>query len=202
MRSGPLFRAALLCGIGALCAASSPARAQAPPLSLGEAARRLREQQKPHPQPAKIWTNEDVPALPSFGVSVVGPVPESLTKKEGPAAKDAAAPASPEAATEVKGVEADLAQEKARFDTLSKELDLLQRELALDQQQLYSSPAYSSDAQGKARLDAETAQIPVKQGEVEASKAKVAELEAKLAKLKGAAPATATKPPAATQPQA
>lgn len=192
MRSDHAIRAAALCGLAALGAPAAPslARGQGQRVSLGEAARRLREQQKPAAHAAKVWTNEDIPKLPTFGVSVVGPPPESLTQET---TKPATAG---DAAKQITGVEAELAQEKARFAALSKELDLLQRELALDQQQLYSNPGYASDAQGKARLDGQSASIAAKRVEVQQSKDKVAELEAKLAKLKAAAPGMPTTPPA------
>ena len=190
-------------GLIALCAgaglyiltAPSFARDQQQATSLGEAAKRLREQPKPAKRAPKVWTNEDIPLLPAFGVNVVGPLPESLTEEK-QASGEAAAPSADEE-KQRKDLEAALALEKAHLDTLLKEQDLLQRDLALKQQQFFSNPNYAVDAQGKAELDALSGQIAAKQQEVQASKAKVAEMEAKLAKLKPAAPA---KPPAAPNP--
>jgi predicted RNase H-like nuclease (RuvC/YqgF family) len=202
MRNYRAMRLAALCALMALCAGAAPqlARGQSKTVSLGEAARRLREQHKPSGKPIKIWTNEEVVTLSPFGVNVVGPIPESLTKdsSEAPAKKEEGAPASPEAREkELKEAEASLAEEKTQLDTLTKELELQQRDLSLFQQQFYSNPGYNSDSDGKAKLDAMNAQIAAKQGEIQKSKDKIAELEAKIAKLKTpAAPAS----PSPSQP--
>jgi uncharacterized coiled-coil protein SlyX len=186
------MRLAALCTVVVLCAGVAPsfARGQEKLVSLGEAARRLREQYKPSGKAIKVWTNEEVATLSPFGVSVVGPIPESLTKESSgaPAAKEGQASASPEAREkELKDAEAALVEEKAHLDTLTKELDLLQRDVSLFQQQFYSNPGYNSDSEGKAKLDAMNAQVGAKQQEIQQSKNKMADLEAKVAKLKAAA---------------
>jgi hypothetical protein len=48
---------------------------------------------------------------------------------------------------------------QTEIDRADGELDLLQRELALDQDAYYSNPNYAEDTPGKARLDSETLQI-------------------------------------------
>jgi hypothetical protein len=188
---------AALCALAVLVAFPASAQSAVQKISLGEAARRLREQQKPPQKPAKVWTNDDIPRLSVFGVNVVGPIPESLTKpaEEG---QEAAPGSAEDTEKQRKEVEAALAEEKARLDTATKELDLLQRQLTLDQQQFYSNPSYQADTAGQARLDASRAQIAAKQQEVQQAKDKVAELEAKLAKLKAPAPANPAPTP---QPQ-
>jgi predicted RNase H-like nuclease (RuvC/YqgF family) len=189
------LRFAALTAIVSLCVfhAAPLARGQGKGVSLGEAARRLREQHKPSGKAIKVWTNEEVSTLSPFGVNVVGPIPESLTKDSSgaPAKKEDEAPASAEAREkELKDAEAALAGEKAQLETLTKELDLQQRDLSLFQQQFYSNPGYNSDSEGKAKLDAMNAQIAANQGEIQKSKDKITELEAKIAKLKApAAPA-------------
>jgi hypothetical protein len=183
------MRLAALCTVVALCAGVAPsfARSQELPVSLGETARRLRELYKPSGRAIKIWTNEDVATLSPFGVSVVGPIPESLTSGA-PAAKEGQASASPAAREkELKDAEAALVEEKAHLDTLTKESDLLQRDASLFQQQFYSNPGYNSDSEGKSKLDAMNAQVAAKQQDIQKSKDKVTELEAKIAKLKAPA---------------
>jgi predicted RNase H-like nuclease (RuvC/YqgF family) len=193
------MRLAALGAVAVLCAGFAPslAHGQEKPVSLGEAARRLREQQKPSGKAIKVWTNEEVAHLSIFGVNVVGPIPESLTKEssEAPATKESEAPASVEAREkELKDAEAALAEEKSQVDTLTKELDLLQRDLALFQQQFYSNPGYNSDSEGKSKLAAMNAQIAAKQQEIQKSKDKITELEAKIAKLKAPAAPTPQSP--------
>lgn len=53
------------------------------------------------------------------------------------------------------------------LDQTEQELNLLQREFALDQDTYYSSPDYAEDAEGQARLDAEQEQIEYLQWEIE-----------------------------------
>jgi hypothetical protein len=163
--------------------------------SLGEAARRLREQQKPVKPGTKVWTNDDIPNLPLFGVNVVGSLPESLMPEKD---SKGSADAGKDVEKQRKDAEAALADAKAHLDAVTHELELLQREESLDEQQFQSNPNNASDAQGKAKLDAEKAAIAAKQQEVQQAKDKVAEAEAKAAKLKGTTP---TNPPAPSSPQ-
>jgi hypothetical protein len=67
------------------------------------------------------------------------------------------------------------AEVQASLDQAEQNLKLLQRQFALDQNAFYSSPSYSGDTAGKARLDAEQQQVQSLQAEVERMKA---ELEA------------------------
>ncbi|HEY6265975.1 MAG TPA: hypothetical protein VIW93_14330 [Candidatus Acidoferrum sp.] len=67
------------------------------------------------------------------------------------------------------------AEVQASLDQAEQDLKLLQRQFALDQNAFYSSPSYSGDAAGKARLDAEQQQIHSLQSEIEGMKS---ELEA------------------------
>ena len=53
------------------------------------------------------------------------------------------------------------------LDQAEQELNLLQREFALDQDTYYSNPDYAEDAEGKAQLDAEEQQIEYLQSEIE-----------------------------------
>ena len=53
------------------------------------------------------------------------------------------------------------------LDQAEQELNLLQREFALDQDSYYSNPDYAQDAEGQAQLDAEQGQIEYLQWEIE-----------------------------------
>jgi hypothetical protein len=64
---------------------------------------------------------------------------------------------------------------QAKLDQAEQDLKLLQRQLALDQTTYYSSPNYSENTAGKAKLDAELEQVHSLQSEIERMKG---ELEA------------------------
>jgi hypothetical protein len=74
----------------------------------------------------------------------------------------------------------------------------MQRKAKLDNESYYSKPDFSSDAAGKANLDAEAQEITTKQQDIEILKARIAELQA--AVDAGAPPATESKPPAEEKP--
>jgi hypothetical protein len=121
---------------------TAPASQQAP--SLGEAARKAREQSKGRP-PAKVFSNENIADLKGT-VSVVGPEPPAPAAPE--AAGAAIAPAAPPTAPAAPKAEVkDEAYWRAQFAAArkqlagdSKELDVLQREYNLKEQQFYSNP--------------------------------------------------------------
>jgi hypothetical protein len=72
---------------------------------------------------------------------------------------------------------------------LQGEVDLVQRSLSLDQDAFYSKPDFSNDKDGKAKLDAEQADLKQKQDDL-------AQLKAKLAGLGGVEEPKAPTPPA------
>jgi hypothetical protein len=61
-----------------------------------------------------------------------------------------------------------------KIDQAEQDLNLLQRQLGLDQATYYSKPNYSENSAGKARLDAELQQIQSLQSEVERLKGELA----------------------------
>jgi hypothetical protein len=62
---------------------------------------------------------------------------------------------------------------RAKLDHAEQELDLLQRQLALDQNTYYSKPNFAEDSAGKARLDAELQQKRDLQSEIERLKSEL-----------------------------
>jgi hypothetical protein len=181
--------------------------------SVADAARRAREQKKAaDKQPSPVITNDtlkpaapvaDTPALAPAPTqfSEATPAPLSASSTQSPAgsssAADAKAALSPGSAAPDADPKAkdspEVAAQKQQLAEAQKELDLLQRELALEQDNVYSKPNSATDTAGKAKLDDLTQQLAGKQQTVEALKAR---LEALLGSAGAAAPA---KPPAPPQ---
>lgn len=234
-------------------ALASPARSQAPPppVSLGEAARHLREQKSDSTNHAKLITNDDlVPQYPVPGPSATPS--ESPTVKGAEATKPVTAecdnadaerlktdllvtqeerdqirrelsydpkvisdgdvdmknlkpgysglnvgspplldsqPPIPARVTEVILDEKIASLKRAaliacdtpkdagiqrKLDQAVEDLNLLQRQLGLEQATYYSNPNYAGDSAGKARLDAELQQTRSLQSEIERLKGELA----------------------------
>lgn len=175
--------------------------------SVADAARRAREQKKAaDKQPAPVITNDTLkPAAPAPSPDAT-PAPGSSAQpaadasnapapSSAPAAADKSAQGSPASDGDQKSKDStEVAAQKQQLAEAQKELDLLQRELALEQDNVYSKPNSASDAAGKAKLEDLTQQLAGKQQSVEALKAR---LEALLGSADTAAPA---KPPTPPQP--
>jgi uncharacterized coiled-coil protein SlyX len=181
MKTVRLQLAIFLCGVATLAAWAAPALAQQQS-SLGDAARRAREQKKHAPKAARVWTNDNLPD--SGGVSVVGPPtePAAPTRAEGQAESSAGAAEGEE--KDAQETEARLREAKEQLKRAEKQLDLVQRDFDLQRQQYYSNPGYTSDTAGKEKLDALRGQIAAKQNEVQKAKEKVVALEKELENLK------------------
>jgi hypothetical protein len=180
--------------------------------SVADAARRAREQKKAaDKQPSPVITNDTLkPAAPVADTPAVAPAPTqsseaapapsstasapSPTDSSGSAdAKAALPPGSPSAGADPKAKDSpEVAREKQQLADAQKELDLLQRELSLEQDNVYSKPNSASDTAGKAKLDDLTQQLAGQQQTVEALKAR---LEALLGSAGNAAPAKPSAPP-------
>jgi hypothetical protein len=175
--------------------------------SVADAARRAREQKKAaDKQPSPVITNDTLkPAAPAPS-SDVTPVPAPSPQPSGdssnaPATSAAPAPAGQLAPGSSAG-DADpkskdsveVARQKQQLAEAQKELELLQRELALEQDNVYSKTNYASDTAGKAKVDDLKLQVADKQQALDALKAR---LEALLGTAATTAPAA---PPAPPQP--
>jgi hypothetical protein len=165
--------------------------------SVADAARRAREKKKAaEKQPAPVITddtlkrsapasqpaNEPSPA-PTSQAAPAAPVPAAQPaagSSSAPAANDAPVPGEqPTTATEAKkkaNDSAELVALKQRLAEAQKGLDLLQRELSLQQDTYTSNPDHSHDTAGKAQLDDMLQQITGKQQAVDALKAQLAAL--------------------------
>lgn len=157
-------------------------------ISVAEAARRAQEQKKSTPKSPKVITNDNLPAAPKPDATTPSetPTPDAATQSA-PAADAAAAPA---AGTDAKVGDAAANPEvtalKRQIADQQKEVDLLLRLHALDQDAFLAKPDHAKDAQGKAKLDTQQEEIH----------AKAAELAALKAKLDAIAPGESAKPPA------
>jgi hypothetical protein len=194
----PLALAALIgTAIIPLSAHAQSQDSQAP--SVADAARRAREQKKAaSKQPAPVITDDTLkPAAPAAqGANAPDATPPPTAQPAAnpsgaPDANAAPAPGSPADNTDQKSKDsAEVAREKQQLAEAQKEFDLVQRELALEQDNLYSKTNYASDTAGKAKLDDLKQQLGDKQQTLEA-------LKARLAALMGAAGDTAPAKPQA-----
>lgn len=166
--------------------------------SVAEAARRAQEQKKSTPKSPKVITNDNLPGAPKPDATAAAgtqPAPSQLVN-----ATEAARPASadttpaPAAAADAKGPAAadnaaanpEVVALKRQIADQQKEVDLLLRLYALDQDAFLANPDHARDPQGKAKLDTQQEEIH----------AKVAELAALKAKLDAIVPGESAKPPA------
>ncbi len=159
--------------------------------SLAEAARRARDVKKDKPKAAKVWDNDNVPKIPEAGkVAGQQEAAASTDNASAPNASAAtqtqtAAPASPAPNPEEEKQQQALFQEqlaraREHLVDLQHDLELLQRQFDLDQSQISQNPDYLSDRDAQAKLKAEGGQVQTKQQEVDETKKKIADLEAKV----------------------
>jgi hypothetical protein len=165
--------------------------------SVAEAARRAQEQKKSTPKSPKVITNDNLPSAPKPDATAAAgtqPAPSQLVNTT-EAAQPASADTTPAlaAAADGKGPAPDNAAAnpevvalKRQIADQQKELDLLLRLYALDQDAFLANPDHAKDPQGKAKLDTQQEEIH----------AKVAELAALKAKLDAIVPGESAKPPA------
>ena len=157
--------------------------------SVADAARRAREQRKNAAKPAtakspKVITDDDVvkPSNPTEGVNVGAPA-KLETQPPSPASVAAVEAADQAAATGgdsgKKPEDPEIAKAKEAVAAAEKDLDLLKRELALDQDTFYSNTDYAHDKAGQTKLASEQQAINNKQAELDGLKAKLQELETK-----------------------
>jgi uncharacterized coiled-coil protein SlyX len=178
--------------------------------SVADAARRAREKKKAaEKQPAPVITDDTLkPSAPaSPEVNAPAPAPSSEAAPASPSsaqtAGDSAGTANAEAAPGAPASDADqktqasgeLASLKQQLADAQKSLELLQRDLSLQQDTYISNPDHSHDTAGKAKLDAMQQQIADKQQDVDALKARLAGLQESLKDTAPPAPAPPTAPP-------
>jgi hypothetical protein len=209
--SVPLVAACMLL----LCSAarSQDSQDQQAP-SVADAARHAREQKKTAAKSSKVVTDEDMeaknPKSGAEGLNVGAPAkldsqpPSPAAVATAEVADQAAASAGTDSAKKT-GESPEIARLKGQIAQAAKTLDLLQRELALDQDEYFSKPDYANDKAGKAKLDGQQRQINDKKEDLEGLKTRLAALQ-ELEGRKKSAPAETAPPadsdkPTSTPPQ-
>lgn len=147
--------------------------------SLAAAARRAREQRKETPKASKVFTNDNIPT--QGGVSTVGEA-SAAPSSEGATA----AGSTPPTGNDEKEWRAKFAALRHKLDQDQADLDVMQRELGVDNVQFYSDPMKTMQ-QGLTRSDInkKTADIEAKKKQVEADKQAIADAEDDLRKTGG-----------------
>jgi hypothetical protein len=142
--------------LGAFALVSAPAvRAQQDQTSLGDIARKLREEKKNEPA-GKTFNNENLPTTDK-GISVVGqPAPSTEKPAETPAenANPSATPSSPAATSaSLLSVQHQMDEALKEKDDLLKQIDLAQRNYGLQREQLMQDPHFKDNGDGQATLN-------------------------------------------------
>jgi enamine deaminase RidA (YjgF/YER057c/UK114 family) len=162
--------------------------------SVADAARRAREQKKTPAKPVKVLTDDDVkpatPASTDTPAAPGAPAPAASTgaKSDNAATGVVSGNTSPTPDAKDEKDTKEVADLKAQIKQAKSDLDLVLRELSLDQDTFYSNTDYAHDTAGKAKLDDEKQQANTKQQEVD-------RLLARLMELQPQQPAAATPPP-------
>jgi hypothetical protein len=191
MDSCKIQRLAMFLFVGcSLLACASIARSQDSQSSdsVADAARRARENKKnaaktPNAKTSKILTEDDMPktaAKPAEGGVNVG-APAKLETQPPSEASVVATEAADQAAASggaKKDEDPEIKNTKEQIAQTTKDLDLIKRELSLDQDTFYSNTDYVHDKAGQAKLADEQQQINVKQQELDVLKARLQDLEA------------------------
>jgi len=180
--------------------------------SVADAARSARDQKKNAAKSSKVITDDDLdrhefkPGKAGFNVMAAPQLETEPPSPEAVAAAEAADKVSDgDAEKEAASQDADIAGLKLKITQGEKDLDVLRRQLALDQDSYLSNPDYVHDTAGKSNLDNEKQQINDKQEQIERLKTRLAALEElkshrKPARKKAAPPAQTENPPS-TPPQ-
>lgn len=170
--------------------------------SVAEAARKARAQKKPNDKPAPVITDDILkPSNATAAQSQPGATASSdaatSNASTSAGAQGTSEGADKSASSEDKAkADAELARMKEQVAEAQKALDLAKRELALEQDNLYSKTDYQTDTAGKAKVDGLSQQVTDKQQGLEDLKTRLAELQSK-----ADAQAPASEPPPSSPPQ-
>jgi len=150
--------------------------------SVADAARRAREKKKNSEKPAKVITDETLEVKKGDVQSAAAEqlrMPGTPERQAQPAPTNTPSPAvqSEMKASEDEKLAKELTALKEQIKQAQSDLDLAQREQALQQDTYFSNPDYAHDTAGKAKLDAIKQQVAEKQQELDRLKARLAELQ-------------------------
>jgi len=153
--------------------------------SVADAARRAREQKKKPEKPAKVITDETLDVKKG---DVQSATAEQLRMPGAPETQGQPAAANaPSSANQAENAK-EIAALKEHIKQAQSDLDLLLRQLSLEQDNYFSKPDYIRDTAGKAKVDG------IKQQVIDAQQA-LDRLKAKLAELQPVPPAPPAAPP-------
>jgi hypothetical protein len=201
----PLF-SALFCTLLVIPASIEAQSQNASAQSVVQAAKRDRERKKDAKTPEKVITTDDLMPAGSTDSSTQGAAPASNAgTSSSEATQNATAQTSEESSASASSTDdqaakeeeaAKLADLKKQLANAKSDLDLVQRQIALQQDTYYSNPDYVHDTTGKAQLDQMQQQASNKKAVVDRLKAELAELQDKMGTQSSAATSAA-----AAQPQ-
>jgi len=167
--------------------------------SLGEIARRLRAERQKGAKATRVYTNDDLGRLRRESVSVVGrvqppPTPPTAeaeavvetTTGAAPAVEAPAAAPAPSPEQEEQTWRKRFVEMHAKIATAEKELELLQRELQLQQVQFYQDPNEAMRQQySRGQINETRQKIQDKQAEIERLRQELRNLEDELRRAGG-----------------
>lgn len=173
--------------------------------SVAEAARKAREQKKASAKPVPVITEDNlkpptpaekaVEAAADAQAAAANPAAPADAAKPGPKSDTAQNTQKADDEAKKKKAKAELDGLKEQLAAVKKSLDLLQRELALDQDTFLSNPYHDRDTAGQAKLDGIKQQISDKQQEVDVLKTRIAALVELLGTDATTTPATSPSTP-------
>jgi hypothetical protein len=177
LRFIPLRLAILVVLASVLLPASSFAQSQ-DSQSVAEAARRARAKKKNSEKPAKVITDDtlevkkgDVQSATAEQLRMPG---TPVTQGPPPAAN---APSSANQTEKASDNAQEVAALKEQIKQAQSDLDLLRRQLSLEQDNYFSQPDYTHDTAGKAKVDGIKQQVGDAQQALDRLKAKLAQLQ-------------------------
>jgi hypothetical protein len=158
-----------------------PAQSQPSP-SLADAARKAREAKKTEPKPAKVFTNDNLPA--TGNVNVIG---TDATPADGSAAPAVSGSSKSNLSQEEASWRSRFAVARAKLARNQAELEILQREMGKLQLGFYPNDPMKQLQQDLTRSDIvnQQAKIDKKQAEIAADNAAISDLEDSLRKSGG-----------------
>jgi len=171
--------------------------------TIAEAAKQARDKRQNTPKPVKIVTEDDIDKRNvqpgEQGLTVDGP-PKLETDPPSPGAVASAEAADAAATAPANPNAGEAGVLKAQLAEIQKELDILKRDLALQQDTFFSNADFAHDKAGKAKLDAMQEQVTEKQQQVDQLKAKLDALPASKLSPKPTTPAPPPNPEAPAAP--
>lgn len=159
--------------------AAAPTSGPAPQESLGEAARRLREQKKEAPKATKVFSNDDL-TVPAAGT------PATAGEGAAPGKAAGTTEAAPSGSMGEKAWRAKFASLRHKLEQDQANLAVLQRELSTLNLQSYTDPVKAMQQQfSREDINKKTAEIDACKKQIEADQQALDDAETELRKAGG-----------------